>query len=174
GHGPVGKGASAALAHYGDVSTCRALAVAGEDERGIWVSGAMHALADERMGQPAVGTPHSGHWARVGGHPELIAAHAVNSPGFAIYQKATDRDGDLALVASFAPRTNPALLHASAAVLEDVADRAATRAVDAYLERQEALKLAAEADELLAAASRRRTLQANALIQGMRARRKAS
>lgn len=174
GHGPVGKGARAALAHYDDVSTCWALAVVGEDERGIWVSGAIHAQADERMVQLALGTPHSGHWERVGGHPELIAAHAVNSPGFAIYQKAADRDGDLALVASFAPRPNPALTLASAAVLEDVADRAAARAVDAYLERQAALQLAAEADELLAAASRRRKLQADALIRGMQARRKAS
>src|SRR5690606_25147251 len=49
GHGPVGKGARAALAHYDDVSTCWALVVAGEDERGIWVSGAIHAQADEAM-----------------------------------------------------------------------------------------------------------------------------
>lgn len=102
GHGPVGKGARAALAHYDDVSTCWAYVRAWDDEHGILVSGAIHFAADEDMVRLALGTPHSGHWERVaGGKPELIAAHAVNSPGFAnYYQRAADRRGDLALVAS--------------------------------------------------------------------------
>lgn len=152
GHGPAGRGMRAAIAHYDDVTTCWAFVRAGEDDIGIWVSGAIHAQADERMVKLALSTPHSGHWERVGGHPELLIGHAVNIPGFPIpaAQRMQDRDGDLALVASFAPRPSrpPSLL-------EDIARRGAA----AYAEQLAAAQRTAAARQLvLTASSRRRTL----------------
>ncbi|WP_229434723.1 phage head morphogenesis protein [Nocardia farcinica] len=166
GHGPVGRGARAALAHYDDVSTCWALVIAGENERGIWVSGAIHAQADEKMVQLALGTPHSGHWERVGGHPELIAAHAVNTPGFGIYEKVADREGDLAMVASFGPAP---INHD---VPTTVLDQVAFRAVAAYGEHLAARARAQEARTLVQAANRRRRILAD-VIREQHARRKA-
>ncbi|MBF6277058.1 phage minor head protein [Nocardia nova] len=153
GHGPCGSGPRPALAHYDDVSTCWALVRAGEDQFGIWVAGAIHAQADEAMVKLALGTPHSGHWEPIGGYPELIAAHAVNSPGYAIYTSSQDEDGNLAMVASFGPR--PAHPAADTAILDAVAQRA----VELYAERQAAEQRRVAARKLVAAsAPRRRTL----------------
>jgi hypothetical protein len=165
GHGPVGRGPRAARAHYDDVTTCWAYVRAGEDDIGIWVSGCIEANADDRMVKMALGTPHSGHWERVGGHPELLIGHAVNSPGFPIpvSQRLRDRDGDLALVASFAPRQSRPPLPAS--LLDDIARRGA----QAYAEQLAADKRATEAGALITAASNRR----RAVAAGIRASRKA-
>jgi hypothetical protein len=153
GHGPAGKGMRAAIEHYDNVGTCWALVRAGEDEHGIWVSGAINPAADPAMVKQALGTPHSGHWERVAGHPELIAACAVNAPGFPIVSRQRDRDGDLAMVASFAPRQSRPPLDTS--ILDDVA----ARAVKAYAQQQAGEERAAAARKLVAAsAPRRRTL----------------
>lgn len=161
GHATAGKGMRPALEHYDNVATCWSLVRAGEDEIGIWVSGAIHASADEAMIKDALGTPHSGHWEPVLGHPELIAAHAVNNPGFLVIE---DRDGGLAMVASFAPR--PSQPPMSTAFLDEVARRGAA----AYAEQLAAQQRAVTAQELVYAASNRR----RAVAAGIRADRKAS
>lgn len=165
GHGPAGKGMRAALEHYDDVTTCWAKVRAGEDEFGIWVSGVIEASASDQMVKLALGTPHSGHWERVGGHPELLIGHAVNSPGFPIMaaRRMRDRDGDLALVASFAPRQARPPMPPS--LMEDIAARAVAR----YAEQQAGQQRAAHARELVAAASDRRRAQAQAIITGRKA-----
>ena len=168
GHAPAGRGMRAAVDHYDNVSTCWALVRAGENEHGIWVSGVIHASADEAMVKLALGTPHSGHWERVGGHPELIAAHAVNSPGFPIpaVQRCADRDGDLALVASFAPRPSPAARPPlPASVLEDIAERGARK----YAEHLAAAQRAAAVRDLITAASDRRRARVAVLTAGRKA-----
>lgn len=103
GHGPVGEGMGPALEHYDNVTTCWALVRATEGEHGLWVSGMVNKQAPENMVRQAATAPHSAHWERVAGYPELIAAHAVNTPGFPLIQKKADRQGDLALVASLFP-----------------------------------------------------------------------
>ncbi|AXK88848.1 hypothetical protein SAMN05421776_105368 [Nocardia farcinica] len=166
GHAPAGNGMRAALDHYDNVATAWAFVRAGENDIGIWVSGAVNPHASEDMVRQALGAPHSGHWERVGGRPELIAAHAVNTPGFPILSRRRDRDGDLALVASFSPRQSRPVV--DSAVLDDVAQRA----VAAYAERQAALDRARTARELVASASRRRRILAD-VIREQHARRKA-
>ncbi|MCM6777920.1 phage head morphogenesis protein [Nocardia sp. CDC159] len=150
GHAPAGRGMRAAVAHYDDVATCWAHVRAGEDEHGIWVSGVVNPHASEAMVKQALGTPHSGHWERVGGHPELIAAHAVNVPGFAICSRKRDHAGDLAMVASFAPRQSRPPV--SGTVLDEVA----RRAVEQYAEHTAARERAVTARRLVAAAAGRR------------------
>ncbi|WP_280185470.1 phage minor head protein [Nocardia gipuzkoensis] len=169
GHGPAGRGMRAAIEHYDDVTTCWAYVRAGEDDHGIWVSGAIEMNAPENMVKLALQTPHSGHWERVGGHPELLIGHAVNSPGFPIplSQRLRDRDGDLALVASFGPRPSPASRPPlPASLLEDIARRGAA----AYAEQIAAEQRAAAARQLIDAASDRRRVQ----VAAMTAERKAS
>ncbi|WP_280421158.1 phage minor head protein [Nocardia carnea] len=162
GHGPAGRGMRAAIEHYDNVSTAWAFVRAVDGELGIWVSGVVNPDADETMVRAAIGAPHSGHWERVAGVPELIAAHAVNSPGFPIFQRQQDRDGDLALVASFAPRQSRPPMPAT--LMEDIA----TRAVARYAEQQADRERAAAARQLVCAASDRRRVEARALIAGRR------
>lgn len=158
GHAPAGDGMRAATEHYDNVATCWAFVRAGEDEHGIWVSGAINPHADEKMVRQALGTPHSGHWERVAGHPELIAAHAVNTPGFPICSRRQDREGDLAMVASFAPRQSRPTVDTN--VLDDVA----RRAVAAYAEQQAGQERTAAVHSLLhAAGGRRKRILADAI-----------
>ena len=111
----------------------------------------------------ALGTPHSGHWERVGGHPELIAACAVNVPAFPI--RCRDREGDLALVASFAPRW------ASTTIDTRVLDDVAARAVRAFAEEQAANVRAASAAQMIGA--RRKQVLADVIRRNHAAREKA-
>ncbi|MFD3426125.1 structural protein [Nocardia fluminea] len=162
GHAQAGAGMRAAVEHYDNVGTCWAFVRAYEDEIGIVVSGVLNAAADETMVRQALGTPHSGHWERVGGHPELIAACAVNTPGFPI--RCRDRDGDLALVASFAPRWSNNTIDTR--VLDDVA----ARAVRAFAEEQAANVRAAAARQMIGA--RRKQVLADVIRRNHAAREK--
>ncbi len=73
-----------AIAHYDNVNAVVADVVTGEDEYGIWFSGAMRAdLTDDQI-RAFKGATLSGDWRRIGGELELVAALAVNVPGFPI------------------------------------------------------------------------------------------
>ncbi|MGW5147547.1 phage minor head protein [Rhodococcus koreensis] len=152
GHGPVGEGMGPALEHYDNVATCWAFVKATEGKHGLWVSGMVNKQAPIEKVRAAATAPHSAHWERVGGFPELIAAHAVNSPGFPIMQKKMDRDGDLALVASMAPRHSKHVLDTS--ILRDVA----RQAVGEYVRYESARKAAFNLQQQ---ASQRRRARAN-------------
>lgn len=166
GHAPAGRGPIAARQHYDDVTTCWAYVRAGEDDLGIWVSGAIEFHAPEDMVKRALQTPHSGHWERVNGHPELLAGHAVNTPGFPIpVHRMRDRDGDLALVASFAPRQSQPPMPAS--LLEDIARRGA----QAYAQQLAADQRAAAARQIVAETSARRRKLAAAIRESNAERR---
>lgn len=105
GHAGPRMGASAAAEHYDNTGTCFALVRAGEDEHGVWVSGIAAPGVDADTLQAGLAAPLSGDWRTIGGNLELVAALAVNTPGFPIVASgATDEDNlPLALVASLAP-----------------------------------------------------------------------
>lgn len=150
GHARAGSGMRAARQHYEDIGTCWAFVRAGEDEIGIWVAGVLNPAADEAMVKQALGTPHSGHWEPdVTGHPELIAACCVNTPGFSMMSRSRDRDGGLAMVASFAPRWSQTSIDTR--VLDAVADRAVKR----FAEEQQAQARAAAARQMIGARRKR-------------------
>jgi hypothetical protein len=73
------------IAHYDDTGTGVADVAAGEDDHGIWIAGAMRPTATEQdmFTLKATGAL-SGDWRRIGGNLELVAALAVNVPGFPI------------------------------------------------------------------------------------------
>lgn len=88
GHADGKLGVRAAMAHYDNVSTAVADINVGEDDHGIWFSGKLRdGLTDKQLHELFAAGP-SGDWrgVRAGGNDsmELIAAHAVNVPGFPV------------------------------------------------------------------------------------------
>lgn len=84
GHADIRLGWIPAADHYDNTGTAVAVVAAGEDRHGIWVAGSMVPEAsDETMAQLRR-SPLSGDWRRVNGNLELVAALAVNTPGFPI------------------------------------------------------------------------------------------
>lgn len=72
------------MAHYEHTGSVAAFVRAGEDKHGIWVAGATRANLSEERRDLLRATPLSGDWRRIGTNLELVAALAVNVPGFPI------------------------------------------------------------------------------------------
>lgn len=102
GHAPLRDGARAAAAHYDHTGAVVADVRAGEDEFGIWVAGAVRPDASEQQRHALRAGALSGDWRAVGGNLELVAALAVNVPGFPIPRVGIAASGDMqsALVAA--------------------------------------------------------------------------
>ncbi|OMB79277.1 hypothetical protein [Mycolicibacterium conceptionense] len=105
GHAPTSGVTNAeAQAHYDNVEACFALVRAGEDSTGVWVSGVAAPWATPEKVEMGLSAPLSGDWRPYGGDLELVAALAVNTPGF-VCRSTTDAQGNpLSLVASLSPR----------------------------------------------------------------------
>jgi hypothetical protein len=78
----VALSASQAAAHYDNTGTCAALVACGEDPYGIWVAGTIRPGASAEQVQAL--QKLSGDWRAVRGQLELVAALAVNVPGFPV------------------------------------------------------------------------------------------
>lgn len=75
---------AAAYTHYADTGQAVADVVCGEDDYGIWYSGALRPGVTAEQVRELRGSSLSGDWRPGGGHPELVAALAVNAPGFPV------------------------------------------------------------------------------------------
>lgn len=84
GHAGTRLGFRAAASHYDNTGTQVAVVRAGEDEHGIWLAGSVTPEASPEQVAALRRSPLSGDWRRVAGNLELVAALAVNSPGFPI------------------------------------------------------------------------------------------
>jgi len=86
GHAPTGRGvtAQAAADHYDHTGSVVADVAAGEDEHGIWLAGRLRPDADELRVQQLRAADLSGDWRPVPEGLELVAALAVNVPGFPV------------------------------------------------------------------------------------------
>lgn len=71
-----------AQAVYDDPTSCAAYARIGRDEFGIWFSGAVRPEATAEQVEMLMTHQLSGDWRRIGGAMEVVAACAVNVPGF--------------------------------------------------------------------------------------------
>lgn len=118
GHAALRKNATAAAAHYDNTGSQAAAVRAGEDAYGIWVAGAV--LPDVTGGDRVrLGLARfSGDWRTVGGSLELVAALAVNTPGFPVTRRQTGEDNEeFSLVAAgFVPPSLPPSRTAAATV----------------------------------------------------------
>lgn len=83
-----------AQAHYDDPTTCAAYVAVGENEHGVWFSGALRPTATPEQVATLRRHQLSGDWRRIGGHMELVGMCSVNVPGFV---------REVALAASGAP-----------------------------------------------------------------------
>lgn len=84
GHAAPNLGQSAAAAHYDHTGTVVADVACGEDEHGIWVAGALRSTVTDDVVRALRAAKLSGDWRNVEGNLELVAALAVNVPGFPI------------------------------------------------------------------------------------------
>jgi hypothetical protein len=88
GHAELWQDPSSTKAHYDNTGTVVADIAAGEDSNGIWVHGSLRPDVDELSVRRLRGAALSGDWRQLGGNLELVAALAVNVPGFAVRRPA--------------------------------------------------------------------------------------
>lgn len=93
GHAGPRLGMRAAAEHYDNTGAQVAVVRAGEDEHGIWLAGSVVPEATAEQVAALRRSPLSGDWRRVAGNLELIAALAVNAPGFPIPRPRAAVDG---------------------------------------------------------------------------------
>lgn len=99
-HANLRMGLTRAIQHYDDTSRAFAVVRIYDDEHGPVVAGSLLPGIDAETLAQALASPLSGDWRMVGTGLELVAALAVNVPGFPVVG-ATDEDRrPLALVAS--------------------------------------------------------------------------
>ena len=85
GHAPTSMSARPAAAHYDDTGFAVADVFCGEDETGIWIAGRLRAGVDAaKVSALRAAGALSGDWRKIGGNLELVAALAVNVPGFPV------------------------------------------------------------------------------------------
>lgn len=84
GHASLQLSAREAAGHYDDATYGVADVAAGEDAVGIWVAGSLRANVTEDQVAQLRALSLSGDWRSIGGNLELVAALAVNVPGFPI------------------------------------------------------------------------------------------
>ena len=105
GHASLQASRGAAAAHYDNTGSVVADVRAGEDRHGIWFSGALRKVTSEAI-RALRASQLSGDWRRYRNGLELVAALAVNTPGFPVPRVAAlvspELDGDdrLSLVAA--------------------------------------------------------------------------
>jgi len=102
GHAALDLKSATAAAHYDNTGTVVADIHAGEDAHGIWVAGALREDLTEKQVHAIRASAISGDWRRIGAGMEMVAALAVNVPGFPIPRTAIRASGmmDEAMVAA--------------------------------------------------------------------------
>jgi hypothetical protein len=169
GHAGTALNPSQTLAHYDNTGLAVADVTAGEDTHGIWVAGALRPTATDEQIRALRASPLSGDWRRVGGNLELVAALAVNVPGFVVPRGlvASGRQESLQLPAPSLDALVAAGYTPSAPDVIDVDDSMEFTAAD----RAELMELLASArrDRAEAAAELARAIEADDLARAMRA-----
>ena len=89
-HAGINLGYAAAALHYDNTGDEIAAIRCGEDQFGIWFSGAIVPEATPQRVAKLRRSPLSGDWRREGGSLELTAALAVNAPAFPVYSMEDD------------------------------------------------------------------------------------
>jgi hypothetical protein len=93
GHASLQASAEEAIKHYDDTNSAVADVVAGEDQFGIWVSGALRPDVTPSQIRAFRASAPSGDWRPINGRLELVAVCAVNVPGFPVARAITASGG---------------------------------------------------------------------------------
>ncbi|AXQ62925.1 RNA ligase [Gordonia phage Ashertheman] len=166
GHAGAGN-INAAASHYDNTGAQVAQVRVGEDDHGIWFAGRTSPTTDDLQRQTLRRSSLSGDWRKVQGQYELVAALAVNVPGFPIPRTdllvASGADDGM-LVAAGMVRNGP-ITYEEVQALVASAGRDAQAAVDRAI-RRERLRQRTQplVDEIVASArvEKRRALTASA------------
>lgn len=89
GHAGLTLGTTATQAHYDHTGTAAADVRCGEDDHGIWFAGAIRPDLDSRSVRALRAAKISGDWRPHNGTREMVAALAVNVPGFPVVRPRT-------------------------------------------------------------------------------------
>lgn len=102
GHADLSLSATDTMAHYDNTAMVVADVKAGDDVYGVWIAGALREGVSDAERHALQAAALSGDWRAIGGSLEMVAALAVNVPGFPIPRTAVTASGDmdLALVAA--------------------------------------------------------------------------
>jgi 8-oxo-dGTP pyrophosphatase MutT (NUDIX family) len=101
GHADLDMTASGTVAHYDNTGTQAAVVRVGENEFGIWVAGVTLPFVTQEQRLRLSLSSFSGDWRHIRGGAELVAALAVNTPGFPMPARKTGTDNvEYALVAA--------------------------------------------------------------------------
>lgn len=102
GHASTDRGtdALATMRHYDHTGTAVADVSVGEDAYGIWVAGALRPDATPEQVRVLRASPLSGDWRPWGDGLELVAALAVNVPGFPVVRQVVASGRTTALIAA--------------------------------------------------------------------------
>lgn len=101
GHAALDLTASSTVSHYDNTGTQAAVVRVGENEFGIWVAGVTLPFVTEEQRLRLSLASFSGDWRQIRGGAELVAALAVNTPGFPMPARRTGTDNtEYALVAA--------------------------------------------------------------------------
>ncbi len=91
GHADAAWGVMPSREHYDNTGWAAAVVNIGEDPHGIWINGSLTTtMTPERVAELRA-SALSGDWRYVNGNLELVAALAVNNPGFPIYREQSGR-----------------------------------------------------------------------------------
>jgi hypothetical protein len=82
GHAGLSLDAPRTIRHYDDTGTAIADVRCGEDDDGIWIAGALRPGITPLQVRALMAADLSGDWRYIGGNLELVAALAVNVPGY--------------------------------------------------------------------------------------------
>jgi hypothetical protein len=134
GHADKSFGVVPAVEHYDHTGLGVAVVNAGEDSFGVWVAGALVDGITEAQAAELRRSPLSGDWRRVDGNLELVAALAVNSPGFTVLHE--DVNGQYSLVAAGMLAEPDGSLGQPVPALEAGSDPSTFADVDAFLQGQ--------------------------------------
>ena len=93
GHASLQASAEEAVKHYDDTASAVADVVAGEDQFGIWVAGALRPEVTPAQIRAFRASSPSGDWRPINGRLELVAVCQVNVPGFPIARAITASGG---------------------------------------------------------------------------------
>jgi hypothetical protein len=147
GHADSRLAGAAATAHYDNTGTCFALVRVGEDRHGVWFSGVPASWATPEQIEQGLSSPLSGDWRDFGQGLELVAALAVNTPGYSVRGVSDDQDRTIALVASgrLSPRTRHGGQTLTRTQIKDIV-------AEALIEHQQRTRAAARREAVLARA----------------------
>lgn len=135
GHASLQASAEEAIKHYDDTASAVADVVAGEDQFGIWVAGALRPEVTPSQIRAFRASSPSGDWRPINGRLELVAVCQVNVPGFPIARAITASGG-----------VPGALVAAGAAYLAELRENNKIESLDRRLNQLEQSTLSSNAE----------------------------